>query len=166
MWVSADRDGDKVFKLTSEYKSLLFVLFSVLLTWIFSSPFYEYLYYRYYHYDMDDRNVIIRKGIISKREITLPLSKITDVYVDQDVTDVVMGLYDIHISTPTQESGKFAHIDGLNKKGATEIKKLVLDKVHQYSNLGKKDEAKSSAPASEEIIKDPPKVSPIEEIKE
>lgn len=88
---------------------------------------------------MDDRNVIIRKGIIAKREITLPFSKITDVYVDQDVTDVVLGLYDIHISTPTAESGKFAHIDGLNKKGAMEIKKLVLERVHNYSNLGQKE---------------------------
>ncbi len=137
LWISADRESDKVIALTTEYKLLILSLLSLLAIWILSSPLYEYLYYCYYYYDMDDRNVIIQKGIVAKREITLPFSKITDVYVDQDTADVLLGLYDIHISTPTAESGKFAHIDGLNKKGAVEIKKLILERVHDYSNLGK-----------------------------
>lgn len=93
---------------------------------------YEFLYYKTYFYDMDDKHVIVRKGVIARTEVTLPFSKITDVFVDQDVLDVVFGLCDLHISTPTVESGAFAHIDGLDIKGAAALKGLILDKIHTH----------------------------------
>ncbi|MFN8392142.1 MAG: PH domain-containing protein [Bdellovibrionota bacterium] len=95
---------------------------------------YQILYFITYFYDMDEHNVVIRKGVLTKREITLPFSKITDVYVDQDIADVALGLYDVHISTPTVESGVFAHIDGVNKAGSVRIRKMVLDAVNRASN--------------------------------
>lgn len=52
------------------------------------------------------------------------------VYVDQDLFDVLFGLYDVHISTATVTSGAIAHIDGLEKKDAEEIRKLILSKVY------------------------------------
>jgi uncharacterized membrane protein YdbT with pleckstrin-like domain len=156
LWISADSDSEKMSLLIMQFRAPLLILFSILVTWILSSPFYELLYYLNYHYDMDDRNVLIRKGIVAKREITLPFSKITDVYVDQDVADVVLGLYDIHISTPTVESGRFAHIDGLNRKGATEIRKLILDHVHSYTSLGGKESIPKVAEDSIDIdLKEP-----------
>ena len=97
---------------------------------ILSRTLYQILYFITYHYDMDDKNMVIRKGVLTKREITLPFSKITDVYVDQDIADVAMGLYDVHISTPTAESGRFAHIDGLNKAGSSKLRKMLLEKVN------------------------------------
>src|SRR6187402_1454310 len=42
---------------------------------------YQYLYYLTYFYDVDEKNLIIRKGVITKREMILPFSKITDVSV-------------------------------------------------------------------------------------
>ena len=111
------------------YLMFLWGLFVV--TLIFSRMIYQILYFLTYFYDFDANNIIIRKGVVTKREITLPFSKITDVYVDQDLFDVIMGLYDVYISTPTVESGKFAHIDGVNKKGAIKLRKLVLDAVNQ-----------------------------------
>jgi uncharacterized membrane protein YdbT with pleckstrin-like domain len=95
---------------------------------------YQVLYFITYFYDMDEHNVVIRKGVLTKREITLPFSKITDVYVDQDIADVALGLYDVHISTPTVESGVFAHIDGLNKAGSVRLRKMILDAVNRASN--------------------------------
>ncbi len=110
---------------------------SLILGWLvlvlllaFNKMIYEWFYFLTYFYDMDEKNVIIRKGVITKREITLPFSKITDVNVDQDLFDVFLGLYDLHISTPTVDSGVFAHIDGLNKKGSTTLRKLILDKIN------------------------------------
>ncbi len=105
--------------------------FGLLLVLILWSPIYEYLYLRLYFYDLDDDNLIIRKGVVVKHEITLPFNKITDVWVDQDVLDTVLGLYDVHFSTPTQESGRFAHIDGLNKRDSVRLKKLILSKLAQ-----------------------------------
>jgi len=107
---------------------------SIVLLIMFSKMIYEYLYYRTYFYDVTKNNVVIRKGVISKREITLPLSKITDVYVEQDMYDVIFGLYEIQLSTPTAESGRTAHISGVNKKGADYIKELILQKIHDATS--------------------------------
>ena len=103
---------------------------------ILAHPLYQYLYFRAYFYDFDNQNVLIRKGVISKKEITMPFAKITDVYVDRDFGDVILGLYDLYLSTPTSESGVFAHIDGLNKKGSTELRRLILDQVNKSSGPG------------------------------
>lgn len=94
---------------------------------------YPSLYFFSYFYDVDDRNVIIRKGVLAKREIILPFSRITDINVEQDWFDVVLGLYDIHISTPTAESGKFAHIDGVNRQSATIIRQILIDRINSIN---------------------------------
>ncbi len=96
-----------------------------------AAPLYQYLYYRSYFYDVDDENVTIRKGVVAKKEITLPFSKITDVYVDQDVADALFRLYDVHISTPTASSGEFAHIDGVNREGSLALKERLLERVNE-----------------------------------
>lgn len=108
---------------------IAWIWFIVLAGVVLWSPFYELLYMISYYYNADDRYVYIRKGVIIKKEITLPFSKITDVYVDQDFLDFVLCLYDVHISTPTLESGLFAHIDGVDKYGAAVLKTLLLEKI-------------------------------------
>ena len=99
--------------------------------WVLWGPFYQYLYFVSYFYDMDDKNVVIRKGVMVKKEIILPFSKITDVYVDQDAADVVLALYDVHISTPTVSSGEFAHIDGVDRKGASQLRQQILERINK-----------------------------------
>lgn len=112
----------------SQFGIILPIFLFLLFCW---SPLYQYLYWKRYFYDIDDKNIIIRKGIIAQKEITLPFDRITDVYVDQDILDVTFGLYDVHISTPTQESGLFAHIDGINKEGSQKIRQMILDKMNK-----------------------------------
>lgn len=110
---------------------LYFIWFSLLAVMMFWKLVYEYIYFVTYYYDLDESNVVIRKGIISTKEVTLPFARITDVYVDQDLIDVCLGLYDVHISTPTQESGTFAHIDGVNKAGAKELRQIILEHINK-----------------------------------
>ncbi len=108
---------------------LLAVLF-LLSSWVLWPLAYEILYYLNYFYDIDDRNLIIRKGVIVKREAILPFSKITDVYVDQDGLDVMFAIYDVHISTPTAVSGEFAHIDGVGRKNAMILRDMILERIN------------------------------------
>ena len=96
-----------------------------------SNPVYQYLYFNRYFYDMDEKNITIRKGVLAQKEITLPFSRITDVYLDQDILDVLFKIYDLHISTPTQESGLFAHIDGVNREGSQKLREMILDRINQ-----------------------------------
>lgn len=98
---------------------------------LMSRMVYQWLYFLTYFYDMDENNFIVRKGVITRKEVTLPFAKITDVYIDQDIWDVIFAIYDLNISTPTVESGEFAHIDGLNKKGSTKLKELIIERMNQ-----------------------------------
>ncbi|MGA1872007.1 MAG: PH domain-containing protein [bacterium] len=106
-----------------------FGLIFLLVIW---NPIYHYLYFKRYFYDINNENIIIRKGAIAQKEITLPFSRITDVYVNQDILDVIFGLYDVHMSTPTEQSGQFAHIDGVDKPGNIKLKQLILKEINKY----------------------------------
>jgi len=92
--------------------------------------FYQKKYYQSYFYDDLGKNLIIRKGVFSIEEITLPYSKIQDVYVDQDLFDRLFSLYDVHVSSATMASARLSHIDGVSKKSADELRELFLNKIH------------------------------------
>ena len=91
---------------------------------------YHIVYFFSYFYDVDEKNLIIRKGILAKKEVTVPFSKITDVNVDQDILDAMFGLYDLHVSSPTAATGRFAHIDGIDRRGAVQLRALLLDRIN------------------------------------
>jgi membrane protein YdbS with pleckstrin-like domain len=114
-----------------------------LLVTLCGSPIQWILYFRRYFYDSDSLTITIRKGIITQKEVTLPFTQVTDVYVDQDIFDVLFGLYDVHISTATQESGQHAHIDGVCKKDALRLKELILSGINKGASASRAVETTS-----------------------
>ncbi|MBI2577599.1 MAG: PH domain-containing protein [Candidatus Wildermuthbacteria bacterium] len=92
---------------------------------------YQKWYYAVYFYDLNDDYIVIKKGPITPREITIPYERIQDVYVDQDLLDRIFGLYDVHLSSATVASGMEAHIDGLEKQAAEGIRALLLQTVKE-----------------------------------
>ncbi|MBX7138048.1 MAG: PH domain-containing protein [Oligoflexia bacterium] len=122
----APRIPDRLIHPINVTVALWFVFLLVLMFW---RMVYQYIYFMSYYYDADEENLTVRKGIITKREIIIPFKRITDVYIDQDLWDVTLGIYDVHISTPTQESGLFAHIDGVDREGALKLRKMILEKI-------------------------------------
>lgn len=95
---------------------------------------YELYYLKYYFYDLAGKNLIIKKGVFSRNEITLPINRLQDVYVDQDILDRIFGLYDVHVSSATIISGNLSHIDGLNKENSEVIKNLILSGIHKEND--------------------------------
>ena len=104
---------------------LLFVAFIVL------EYEYQVCYMKSYFYDLIRANLVVRKGVFSTNEITLPINRLQDVYVDQDVLDRIFGLYDVHVSSATMISARLSHIDGLNKENAEAIKNLILSAIQK-----------------------------------
>lgn len=92
---------------------------------------YQYWYYKTYFYNVTDEHLIIRKGFVAPQEVTLPLRRIQDIYVDQDVLDQLFGLYDVHFSSATATSGQKAHIDGVEKETAEKLRELILHKIQE-----------------------------------
>jgi len=105
---------------------IFFLLIIILVTYL-----YQNWYYNVYFYDLTPDYIIIKKGPITPREITIPYERVQDVYVDQDLLDRFFGLYDVHLSSATISSGMEAHIDGVEKTAADGLRALLLQTVSQ-----------------------------------
>lgn len=96
---------------------------------------YQVLYFNSYFYDLTESFIVIKKGVITPREISIPYERVQDIYVDQDIWDRIFRLYDVHLSTATWTSGMEAHIDGVEKEVANGLRGVLLktvgDKIHK-----------------------------------
>jgi len=98
---------------------------------------YQVWYFQVYFYDLTDDFIIIRKRVFTPREITIPYERVQDVYIDQDLLDRILGLYDVHLSSATVSSGIEAHIDGVEKAAADGLRKIILEKVSEKIKKGR-----------------------------
>lgn len=99
------------------------------IVWLIPKVLYLRAYIKRYYYDCNENFITIKKGVFGPTEIHVQYAKIQDVYVDQDILDRMMGLYDVHIASATVTSGIEAHIDGVDRQTADGIKGLLLEKV-------------------------------------
>lgn len=106
-------------------------IFGFLFLIIIFTYLYQQWYYNTYFYDLTPDYVVIKKGPITPREITIPYERIQDVYVDQDLLDRFFGLYDVHLSSATISSGMEAHIDGVEKPAADGLRAMLLQAVSE-----------------------------------
>ena len=93
---------------------------------------YQILYYKFYFYDLQDNQMIIRKGVIGRTEITTQYNRIQNVFVDQDIFDRVFGLYDVQLITAgieVQTTQPLNHIDGVNRENAYILRDILLKKT-------------------------------------
>ena len=90
---------------------------------------YQCAYFNTYFYDLTEHFIIIRKGVIIPKEINIPYERVQDVYVDQDLFDRILGIYDVHLSTATIASGMAAHIDGVEKAPADGLRAHLLQTI-------------------------------------
>lgn len=86
-------------------------------------------YIKTYFYEDEGDFLTIRKGVFMPAEIHVQYLKMQDVYVDQDILDRILGIYDVHISSATYTSEMAAHIDGVSKESADGLKKLFLNNI-------------------------------------
>jgi len=108
--------------------AILFLLFSCISTF---SYIYQVWYFKLYYYELNDDFIIIKKRVFTPREITIPYERVQDVYVDQDILDRIFGIYDVHLSSATINSGMEAHIDGLEKAAALGLRDKMLERVSE-----------------------------------
>lgn len=110
------------------------ILIGLIVVAMIPTYLYQKWYFSTYFYDLTDDFIVIKKGPITPKKITIPYERIQDVYIDQDILDRLFGLYDVHISSATVSSGMAAHIDGLEKNAADDLHSLLLNTVKQTIN--------------------------------
>lgn len=110
---------------------IIIIFFLILLLVFIAEYFFQRWYFAVYFYDLTDDFITIKKGPITPKEINVPYERIQDVYVDQDLFDRIFGIYDVHISSATFMSGAEAHIDGVEKESAQELRNLILEIINK-----------------------------------
>ncbi len=112
---------------------LLILIGGVSLTGIYTllQYLYQRAYFNRYYYNLDDHFIVIRKGVFFPLEINIPYERVQDIYVDQDLMDRVLGIYDVHLSSATVSSGMHAHIDGVAKEASVGLRDELLNNIHQ-----------------------------------
>ncbi|MBU1110729.1 PH domain-containing protein [Patescibacteria group bacterium] len=118
---------------------------------IFLTYLYQRWYFAVYFYDLTDDFIQIKKGPITPREITIPYERIQDVYVDQDLLDRFLGLYDVHLSSATISSGIEAHIDGVEKEAAEGLRNALLKTVQQRISRNRNTNIPANNPVSQDL---------------
>ena len=123
-----------VWAVSKEFPTILALLAgAIVLGVILVKYLVEALYYKSYYYNESEDILYIRKGVITITEIAMPFHRIENIFVDQDMFDMVFGLYDLHISTVTPTSGMQSHIDGLNRENAEKLRGQLLKRVKSAS---------------------------------
>jgi len=108
------------------------LIFLILLLAVLIAEYtYQKWYFTVYFYDLTESFIIIKKGVFTPKEISVPYERVQDIYMDQDIFDRFFGLYDAHISSATISSGFEAHIDGVEKQAADGLKNLLLSTVQE-----------------------------------
>ena len=137
---------------------ILFLVIIILRVW------YIKAYIKRYYYSADQNFLTIKKGVFAPREIHVQYQKIQDVYVDQDILDRIMGLYDVHIASATVSSGMEAHIDGVSQQVAEGLKDYLLNSIKFGYNNVPANVGASIPSAPDKQSRGPVKVSFTEEI--
>lgn len=106
---------------------VVFVVLMGIYAWYYKA------YIRNYFYEGGENFITIKKGVFAPKEIHVQYQKVQDVYVDQDILDRIMGLYDVHIASATAASGMEAHIDGVDEEAANGLKEFFLRKIQGAS---------------------------------
>ena len=90
---------------------------------------YEIYYFRSYHYSDNKQIFVLRKGVFTVTDVTVPYDKIQNIFVNRDIFDRIFGLYDVHLSTVGFISQMELHIDGVSMKNSENLKTLFTERI-------------------------------------
>lgn len=97
------------------------------------------------YYGIEDGHFVIARGIFIRERGSFPLARITDVYLESNIMNLLLGVRTLHLATPTMLSERFARIDGLPTRVAEalqrRISRLVDQGISSEGTRGRNDRA-------------------------
>ena len=102
---------------------------------IFIGFFFQYLYLKNISYEVNDKNFVLKGGIIGKFEKILPYSKLQHVIVTQSLGQRIFGIASVMIQDASQQvimvNNRKQIIDvptipGLNKEDAIKLRNFII----------------------------------------
>lgn len=120
-----------------------------------------------FHYSTEDKFLVVRQGVFSKKQRNLPYGVIQNVFVKQDVFDRIFGLASLRIENASQSGGK-GFFSGNKSFLGLKLSRTYQQQDEALGSSGNKVNIpglkKSSAEALKAILLQRMKENPIEEL--
>lgn len=102
----------------------------VLPIWLVTGPYWVKRYHAALRCEVTDRNVVIGKGLLFRRELTIPLDKIQDISIREGPLLSAFGLLQLRIETAGQSStpGGKSDADLVGLIDARTVRDRILDR--------------------------------------
>ena len=104
---------------------IVFLIITILITALISAviTFIDFKYFTF-QFDFDKNDFIIKKGFFKKTKLSVPLSKIQQINLNQNFIHKILNLYEIQMDTAGSDS-KEVSIKAVDKNIALDIKKFT-----------------------------------------
>ena len=110
-------------------QAFLWIIIIIFILRFFYRFMVAYLFYHLYDYNFGEEEIEITQGIIARSSGIVRYDRIQNVYLDQDLGDRFLGLYNVHFETAGEKSGLASHIDGLNNENANKLIEFLNTKI-------------------------------------
>lgn len=119
----------------------LYYILIGLLIFVCLLALYSYLSYLRFTFFLDEKRqeFVIRKGIINKNQLTIPLDKIQQVNINQSLIQQVIGVYSLEIDTAGSDK-KEADIRAIDHLTATRLRTRLLQRTAPAASVSETPE--------------------------
>jgi membrane protein YdbS with pleckstrin-like domain len=94
---------------------------------------YSELYVRSVFFDIDASYLSVRKGIILRKELIIPLRRISNIASRQDLLGKCFGLCDVSVWSWGDDSARVVSIEGLSRTNAGRLREIITRAIGQLS---------------------------------
>ena len=149
--------GPEAFAHPSSVLEVLWVgLLAVMLISTLIKLIYETAQFFALQYETNGFRVLFVRGVFYKKEVSLPLLPVTEIYLDRDLTDLLFGLYEFNVATPVSGAREYGVLGGLSPKNAHGLEHFLARQLNrqiwtmekQQSTAPKEDPHPSKAKGS------------------
>lgn len=117
--------------------SIVFLIFATAVIFLIPLPWAQ-LSYKNFRYQIGDDTIVIERGVIWKRHVSIPFQRIQNVDIIRGPVARMLGLSDLQIQTAGMSGVAVVEgrIPGINPDEAVKIKDEILVKVTKVKNQG------------------------------
>lgn len=128
----------KIAKTIDPWGTILKIIGIVVLLDIIWSYIWAKLTYRFYKYELIDKEFKKEYGVITKHYVIIPYDRIQNIDIHRGVWARILGLSELYIQTAGTGGSSIAEarLPGLSTKDAESLKEELMQKVNQLKNQG------------------------------
>lgn len=108
---------------------------AVIILLLLADAAYSFLYVSGFVFTLEEKCVLVRKGVITYSFTLIPYENIQDVHLVQSITGRIFGVWSVIIFTATATSAGSEQVIGLRKENAERFKESIFQKIKEAKHV-------------------------------